>query len=157
MQSFERANKSHKSLLVDMYLEDIADNGELAVQFADVLINSLRTILSFYDGELSGTLSWEIRGGPDDGVIELAAMGVRDAYKRKGVGSSLVKEMLSQAAEEFNEKGYEIRRVFLFMEHSNEPAREFYKSLGFVESATLQEFYPSEDASIWVLQVNPSL
>ncbi len=153
MHSFKKADKSHKPLLVKMYLEDISHHVELAEQFADVLINDTSTILSFSNDELTGTLSWQVRGGLDDGVVELVAMGVRNNYKRKGIGSSLIHEMVSQATKEFKEKGHELRRVYLFMEDSNEPARGFYQSLGFTEFATLEEFYPNEDASIWILKV----
>ncbi len=153
MHSFKIATEEDRDILVEMYYHEIEENQVQAQQFADDLIQRYNTILNISDSEICGTLSWEIRGGLDDGVIELVAMGVTEKYRRKGVGSGLVIQMLEMARLVFSESGSMLRIVYLFMENQNETARQFYESLGFDEEIRLSAFYPHDDAAIKILRV----
>ena len=97
-----------------------------------------------------GSLSWDTRGGLDDGVIEIAGLGVNPAFRRKGVASALMKALIKDAAGFYEEKGYRLRVLYLFMEHGNNGGRSFYRSLGFEEVAKLPSFYAQDDGVIWL-------
>ncbi len=133
-----------------MFIEDIDTNNELAEAFANDLIEEMITLLCFENEQLCGTVSWEIRGGIDDGVVEIIGLGVREPYKRRGVATRLVESAVKDASEAFMERGYELRRAFLFMESNNEIARKFYTKIGFEEVASIPDFYPSHGASIFL-------
>ncbi len=153
MYSFEIASERHRDLLVALYYQDIEKHQGRAQKFADDLIRKFNTILNISENSITGTLSWDVRGGLDDGVIELTAMGVSDEFRRKGIGRALVSHMIEIAGLHFVEANSKLRIVYLFMENGNNTARRFYGSLGFTEEGKLSGFYPHDDAAIWILRV----
>ena len=136
-----------------MYLTEIESHDERANVFAQDLLSLMRTILAFDDNTLCGTVSWAIRGGMDDGVIEIIGLGVNDRYKRKGIATRLVNQAIADAKERFQTKKHTLRRAFLFMEESNHIARQFYLKYGFSEVAMIPKFYPEDGASIFVIEL----
>jgi ribosomal-protein-alanine N-acetyltransferase len=70
----------------------------------------------------------------------IASIVVHSAYRRKGIGTKLVKEVLKRT----NSKArVEVRE-------SNEVARKFYKKLGFKTKASIPWYYGSEHALLMV-------
>ncbi len=153
MYTFEIASEQHRDRLVTLYYRDIEKHQGRAQKFADDLIRKFNTILNISNDSITGTLSWDVRGGLDDGVLELTAMGVSDEFRRQGIGRALVGHMIETARPQFTEANSKLRIIYLFMENGNETARRFYKSLGFTEQCNLSEFYPHDDAALWVLRV----
>jgi ribosomal protein S18 acetylase RimI-like enzyme len=153
MPTFELASEKYRDSIIEMYIHDIEDNQNSARKFADDLIQRFKTILCITNDEIIGTISWEVRGGLEDGIVELVAMGVKSMHRRKGIGLNLFTKMLDDAKALFSESNLELRIVYLFMEYQNQTARKFYESLGFTEDSRLSKFYPSDDASIWVLRL----
>ena len=50
---------------------------------------------------------------------------------------------------DFSKKwGHTIRRVFLFCEHCNAPARAFYEAHGFTLDAQLEDYYEEEGGAV---------
>ena len=154
MPEIRKAIQTDRNLLEKMYLEDIENHQERAKAFADDLILKFKTILGFVDSELAGSLSWDTRGGLDDGVVEITGLGVNLAFRRKGVASALMKALIKDAASFYEENGYNLRVLYLFMEHGNDDGRSFYKSLGFEEVAKLPSFYPRDNGVIWLRYLN---
>lgn len=150
MRPIRKASEADRKSLIDLYLSDVEDNREQAVQFAEELINKMNTIL-YCDGEgICGTVSWNVRGGLDDGVIELIGLGVKPSHRRKGIARTLVETLLEEAKNFYDNSGYRLRVIYLFMEKRNEEGRLFYETLGFEEIADIPSFYPHDDACIWV-------
>ncbi len=145
-----KAIESDFDLLKEMYVRDVMPDDELAGAFAHDLLSQMETILCFYDDNLCGTISWAIRGGMDDGIIEIIGLGVTERYKRKGIATRLVNQVFVDSKEKFSSKKHKLRLAFLFMEESNEVARQFYLKQGFQEAAMISEFYPSDGASIFI-------
>lgn len=73
---------------------------------------------------------------------EIARIAVEDSCRRQGVG----REILNQVEKICKEKG--IRRLLLDVRESNETARGFYLSYGFIEDGARKNFYdmPKENA-----------
>jgi ribosomal protein S18 acetylase RimI-like enzyme len=136
-----------------MYLTEVEDHQERADSFADILVKQFKTLLAIKDSTLCGTVSWDSRGGLDDGVVELLSIGVNADYQRQGIATKLVETMIQEATRYFSQRGYTLRVVLLFMEKQNEGAERFYSSMGFKESATIKELYPHDDGSIWTFHL----
>ncbi len=149
MIEIKHATEADRNLLKSMYLSEVEDHAERAERFADQLISRFNTILALQNGELCGTLSWETRGGYDDGVAELAGIGVNSEFQRQGIATELVERMIEEASTFYSERGYTLRVILLFMEYSNEGARKFYSQIGFSEISKIPNLYPHDDGVIW--------
>jgi ribosomal protein S18 acetylase RimI-like enzyme len=136
----------------DMYTEDIENKPDRAMEFARELVERFHTIICYDGDRLCGSISWDTRGGLDDGVAEIVGLGVRPAYRRKGIATKLVRETIKQLREFFAGAGSHLRLAYLFMERDNGSAREFYMKLGFEETATIPRMYAHDDAAVFVLR-----
>ncbi len=153
MFKIKTATDKDINLLRDMYLEEVEPHPERAQIFADDLINHFKTNLALQDDQLCATLTWDTRGGYDDGVVEIIGLGVKENYQRKGIARRLVNHFIEEASKFYSDKGYTLRVIILFMEGTNEVARKFYNSLGFREEARLPNLYPQDDGVIWTKHI----
>jgi len=149
MIAIRNATSKDIPLLERMYLQEIENHSERAQRFATELVHRYNTLLAITDEAVCGTISWEPRGGLDDGVVEIAALGVSEGFRRHGVATRLVDAADQDASQFFASKGYTVRVILLFMERTNETARKFYSANRFKEVATIPSLYPNDDASIW--------
>ncbi|MEX0569134.1 MAG: ribosomal protein S18-alanine N-acetyltransferase [Candidatus Njordarchaeota archaeon] len=86
--------------------------------------------------------SIEIYDGPCGHIISIA---VHPNYRRKGIGSALIKELINRL------KKIDIKMVYLECRVSNEAAIEFYKKHGFEIKERVPHYYSnSEDAYIMI-------
>ena len=116
MPTIRTATNNDFDILREMYLSEVEPHNERAKAFANDLLSLMNTILCFDDERLCGTVSWAIRGGMDDGVIEIIGLGVNEHHRRKGIATKLIHEALEEAKRRFESSKYTLRRVFLFME-----------------------------------------
>jgi len=149
MFEIKQAASTDKTLLENMYLEEVEDHAERARKFAEDLIDHFKTMVALQDGQLCGTLTWNVRGGYDDGVAEIIGLGVNEKFKRQGIAKKLVNYFIQETSKFYSEKGYSLRVVLLFMEGTNDVARKFYSNLGFEETAMIPKLYPQDDGVIW--------
>jgi ribosomal protein S18 acetylase RimI-like enzyme len=149
MLDIRNASQEDIQILRQMYLSEVENHEERATAFANDLIQRFKTLLAFSEGSLCGTVSWDVRGGLDDGVVEMTSIGVNASYQRQGVASKLVERMIEEATDYFTQRGHGLRVIILFMERMNEVARKFYSSLDFKEEASITGLYPTDDGSIW--------
>jgi ribosomal protein S18 acetylase RimI-like enzyme len=149
MINIRTATSTDIPLLESMYRMEIEDHPERAQRFAEELVLRYKTLLAISDNAVCGTISWEPRGGLDDGVAELVGLGVNEGFKRQGIASKLVELMIEEASQFFSSLGYSVRVILLFMEKTNETARKFYLANRFKEVANIPFLYPQDDASIW--------
>lgn len=133
-----------------MYLNEINNNRELAHRFANDLIHKYITLLFIKEKKVLGTISWDIKGGIEDGVIELIGLGVNPEYRRQGIAKKLVNRLIEETKKLFSQKGYSLRVIFLYMERENEVGELFYKSQDFRKICKIPSFYPNNDAIIWI-------
>lgn len=89
-----------------------------------------RVFVAEVGGEVAGVVSLWIK--PDlahgDAVVEVPMLAVAEGHRRNGVGSLLMARVREIAAE------HDASLVELVATRSNVAARDFYKSLGFVEA-----------------------
>jgi ribosomal protein S18 acetylase RimI-like enzyme len=153
MFEIKQATSADKPLLKNMYLEEVENHAERATTFAENFIDHFKTMLATQEGQLCGTLTWDTRGGLDDGVVELIGLGVNEKFQRQGVAKKLVNYFIEEASKFYSDKGYSLRVVLLFMEGANEVARKFYSNLGFTEDARIPKLYPHDDGVIWTKHI----
>jgi ribosomal protein S18 acetylase RimI-like enzyme len=150
MIEIRQATERDRSLLQNFYIEEIENHPERALAFAEALIVKFKTLLAFENSTVCGSLSWDPRGGYEDGVIELASIGVNEIFRKQGIASRLVEQMIMDATAFYVSQGYHLRSIILFMEGKNDGARKFYSAIGFKEVARIPKLYPHDDAAIWV-------
>ena len=144
------ATEKEMDLLVKMYLDDVENHQQRAQQFAKDLIYRFKTIICVSDKNILGTITWDTRGGLDDGVIELVGLGTSSNFKRQGIARELVLSLINEAKKYFSNAGYKLRVIYLFMEKSNNIGELFYNHMGFRMVSEIPSLYPNEDAVIWV-------
>ena len=137
-------------LLVKMCLDEIENHQQRAQQFAKDLIYRFKTIICVCDKNILGTITWDTRGGLDDGVIELVGLGTSSDFQRQGIARELVLSLINEATKYFSNAGYKLRVIYLFMGKSNNIAELFYNHMGFRKVSEIPSFYPNDDAIIWV-------
>lgn len=110
-----------------------SEPGREAVEerFAELLETPLaRNLVAEEEGEVVGLISFWVK--PDlahgDTVIEIPMLAVLEGARRRGVGKLLIE----QAQDVAYEKG--VNLIELIATPDNTTAREFYRSLGFLET-----------------------
>ena len=148
--NYRKVSEKDRDLLETMYVSDVEKNQKRAEQFANDLIFRLRTIICISGDKVLGTVSWDRRGGTDDGVIELLALGVSNNHRRKGIAKELILTLINEAKRFFSKEGYKLRIIYLFMEKSNEIAQNFYKYMDFHKVTEIKGFLPQDDGVMWI-------
>ena len=107
------------------------DEGAVRMRLEELLRETAaRVFVAEDEGEVAGVVSLWIK--PDlahgDAVVEIPMLAVSEDHRRNGVGKLLISRVREVAAE------HEASLVELVATRSNVAARDFYKSLGFVEA-----------------------
>ncbi len=144
------ASEKNIELLINMYLTEVENHYQRAKEFAKDLVFKLKTLLCITDENVIGTVSWDSRGGLNDGVVELVGLGVNSSFRRQGIAKLLIISLINEAKKFFSADGYKLRVIYLFMEREHRIGRLFYKNLGFREVSIIPAFYPDDDATIWI-------
>jgi ribosomal-protein-alanine N-acetyltransferase len=79
-----------------------------------------------------------------DEHAHLNLLAVQREYQRTGVGTSMI-HWLEESARTAG-----IRALHLEVRARNQPARRFYRRLGFVEMALLPRYYRGIEAAVWM-------
>ena len=140
------ATEKDMDIVVKMYLDEVENHQQRAQQFAKDLIYRFKTIICLYDKKICGTITWDTRGGLDDGVIELVGLGTSSNFKRQGIARELVLSLENEARKYFSKAGYKLRVIYLFMEKSNNIGALFYNHMGFRKVSDISSLYPHDDA-----------
>ena len=144
------SNEEDLELLEEMYINEIENHKERAQQFAKDLIYRFKTIICISDKKILGTISWNTKGGLNDGVVELVGLGVKPDYRKQGIGRALILSLIRETKKLFSKFGYKLRVIYLFVERNNETGRKFYNYMGFREVSVIPAFYPHDDAVFWI-------
>jgi len=144
------ATEKDMDIVIRMCLDEIENHQQRAQQFAKDLIYRFKTIICVCDKKILGTITWDTRGGLDDGVIELVGLGTSSDFQRQGIARELVLSLENEATKYFSNAGYKLRVIYLFMGKSNDIGELFYNHMGFHKVSEIPSFYPNDDAIIWV-------
>jgi ribosomal protein S18 acetylase RimI-like enzyme len=144
------ATEKDVDIIVKMYLEEVENNQQRAQKFAKDLIYRYKTNICVSEKNVLGTITWDTRGGLDDGIIELVALGTRSEFQRQGVMRELVLSIENEAKKYFSKAGHKLRVIYLFMEKSNNTGELFYSHMGFSKVSEIPAFLPKDDAVMWI-------
>lgn len=140
------ATEKDMDIVVKMYLDEVENHQQRAQQFAKDLIYRFKTNICVSDKNILGTITWDTRGGLDDGIIELVGLGTSSNFKRQGIARELVLSLISEAKKYFSKAGYKLRVIYLFMERGNNVGALFYNHMSFRKVSEIPSFYPNDDA-----------
>jgi ribosomal protein S18 acetylase RimI-like enzyme len=144
------ATEKDTDIIVKMYLDEVENHQQRALQFAKDLIYRFKTNICVSEKNILGTITWDTRGGLDDGVIELVGLGTNSDFQRQGIARELVLKLINEAKKYFSKAGYKLRVIYLFMEKRNNIGELFYNHMGFRKVSEIPSFYPNEDAVMWI-------
>jgi ribosomal protein S18 acetylase RimI-like enzyme len=149
-KKIRNATEKDMDIIVKMYLDEVENHQQRAQKFAKDLIYRFKTNICVSDKNVLGTISWDTRGGLDDGIIELVALGTRSEFQRQGVMRELVLSIENEARKYFSKAGYKLRVIYLFMEKNNNIGELFYTHMGFRKVSEIPSFLPKDDAVMWI-------
>ena len=102
---------------------------------------SSRVYLLELDNELAGYVVFTLRGSPCSVYVD--SIAVKPEHRRQGLGRRMMDKVVAAA------RRHGAERVHLHVRTSNRCALEFYRSLGFGETDTAEDYYRNgEDARV---------
>ena len=123
-------------------------------EYSDVFDGYKAVQLVDGSGRIQGELVWRLATG---NTVEITELGVFDeSLRRKGWGTRLLDAGLESIRSFFAHKTYRLRRLYVFCDAINDPARAFYKAHGFELACVIPGFYHYCDAALYVLDVEES-
>ncbi|KKM96060.1 hypothetical protein LCGC14_1181880 [marine sediment metagenome] len=109
------------------------------------------TILAKDGNRIIGKLLWYQKEDPNFGVVEFEELYVLEQYRKKGIGSDLLKASIKAVRDYFGELGIIPRRIFLFVDENNENARKLYEKLGFKYVANLGHLHSENENDLFYM------
>lgn len=98
---------------------------------ANCFLSHNNTIIAKDGNRIIGKLLWYLKEDPNFGVVEFEELYVFEEYRRKGIGSELLRTSITAVQDHFKNLGIEPRRIFLFVDENNKIARKLYEKFGF--------------------------
>ncbi len=109
------------------------------------------TVLAKDGNCMIGKVLWYVKGNPNDGLVELEELYVLEEYRRKGVGSELIKFSINSVQKHFKSIGIEPRRIYLFTNEDNQSARKLYENFGFKYIANLGHLHADDESDLFYI------
>lgn len=104
------------------------------------------------DGRMTAELVWRLASGD---TVEILDFGVfDDDDRRRGLGTKLFKEALTDIRDFFEQYNLKPWRIYVFCEQGNTASRAFYEFRGFKLIATLKDFYRDGSAVMYSLDIS---
>jgi ribosomal protein S18 acetylase RimI-like enzyme len=118
---------------------------------AECYLSHNNTILAKDGNRIIGKILWYIKEDPNFGVVEFEEFYVFEDYRRKGIGSELLRISIEAVCDHFNHLGIKPRRIFLFVDENNHSARKLYEKFGFECVANLGHIYSENDNNLFYI------
>lgn len=112
------------------------------------------TVVAKDNSKIVGILQYYVKENPRNGVAEFEEVHVLRNYRRRGIGSLLVKYAVDSVKSFFAKFGIRARRICLIVDEDNVAARGLYEKFGFVNIAGIQDvFHDGENELFYVLKL----
>jgi len=118
---------------------------------AECYLSHNNTFLAKYGNRIIGKMLWHIKEDPNFGVVEFEELYVFEEYRRKGIGSELLKTSIKAVRDHFIKLGVKPRQIFLFVDENNENARKLYEKFGFEYIANLGHVYSESENDLFYM------
>ncbi len=109
------------------------------------------TALAKVGERIIGKVLWYVKEDPNDGLVELEELFVLEEYRRKGVGSELIKFSINAVQKHFKSLGIDTRRMYLFTNEGNQSARKLYENFGFKLTASLGHLHSDDEIDLFYI------
>lgn len=125
--------------------------------YEQVLEEDMRPVckLGLFNDIPVGNVCCRVEDGRDSAhcKVYIMTLGILAPYRRLGVASALLKQVLDHAAPGMQFAGRRVEAVYLHVQVGNENARAFYEKAGFAVVGTAENYYNKlEPSSAWVLE-----
>ncbi len=127
------------SVLMDFY--NMKDYNEASDAFKSEIEKDFNYIVAVQDDVIIGLITWIPHGLPKHGLFELDRICLLSESRGKGVGRSLIDELINDSEKWYKSMGENIRKLYLLTHESNVDAHSFYEKVGFHHEATLKDHY----------------
>ncbi len=118
---------------------------------AECYLSHNRSILAKDGNRIIGKMLWHIKEDPNFGVVEFEELYVFEDYRRKGIGSELLRISIKAVRDHFKQLGIESRRIFLFVDENNQSARKLYEKFGFEYITNLGHLFSENDNDLFYM------
>ncbi len=108
-----------------------------------------KMIIAKENNKIVGVLQWHIKENPQSGVVEFEEIFVNKELRGKGIGSKLVDFAIKDVKEYFISNNLKSRKIFLFTNKNNIPARKLYEKYGFKFIAELNELFSDNEKEVF--------
>ena len=127
------------------------NNKKIMMNRAECYLSHNNTILAKDGNKIIGKMLWHIKQDPKVGVAEFEELYVFEDYRRKEIGSELVKFSINAVRRCFEDLGIKSRRIYLFTNEENQSARALYEKYGFECIANLGHLYSENENELFYL------
>lgn len=107
------------------------------------------TIVAKEKRKIAGILQWYVKEDPKTGVAEFEEVFVSEAYRRRGIGSSLVDFAIKSVRDHFGSMSIKPRKIFLFVGKDNTSARRLYEKHGFKLVSEVGNLFSDNEAELF--------
>ena len=97
----------------------------------DCYLSLYFTSLAKIDGRIVGVLQCLFKEDPSTGLAEFEEVRILNGFKRKGIGTELLKFSIEEVKRRFKEMHVRPRKIVLFVSKPNIVAQKFYEKNGF--------------------------
>ncbi|MHA2120233.1 MAG: GNAT family N-acetyltransferase [Promethearchaeota archaeon] len=118
---------------------------------AECYIIHNNTILAKDKDRIIGKMLWYAKEDPNCGVAEFEELYVFEEYRKKGIGSEVIKVSIKAVRNHFKRLGIESRRIYLFVDENNKIARNLYEKFGFENIANLGHLHSQGENDLFYM------
>jgi ribosomal protein S18 acetylase RimI-like enzyme len=118
---------------------------------AECYLSHKFAILAKDKDRIVGKMLWYVKEDPNNGVAEFEELFVFEEYRKKGIGSELIKVSINAARNHFKKLGVESRRIFLFVYENNKIARKLYEKFEFEFIANLGHLHTESENDLFYM------
>jgi len=118
---------------------------------AECYLSHNNTIVAKDGNRIIGKMLWHVKQDPHVGVAEFEELYVFEKYRRKGIGSELVKLSIKAVRRHFKNLGIKSRYIYLFTNENNQSARILYEKFGFEYLANLGHLFSENDNELFYI------
>ncbi|MFW9877652.1 MAG: GNAT family N-acetyltransferase [Candidatus Thorarchaeota archaeon] len=118
---------------------------------AECYLSHNYTFIAKDGNKIIGKMLWLIKGDPNFGVAEFEELYVFENYRRKGIGSELVRSSIKAIRKHFENLGIKPRCIYLFTNENNQSARKLYEKFGFKYIANLGHLFSENEHELFYI------
>lgn len=133
------ANESDRESLQKFFKH--YENKSLIANRIDCYLKHNTTIIADDCGKIAGVLQWYPKEDPKAGVAEFEEIFVVKEYRGKGIASKLVEFAINSVKSFFVINKVKPRKIFLFVNKDNTPAKNLYEKHGFKFIAEVNDLF----------------